>query len=146
MQLCKICRHCGLCPGDGKQSFSKDMQILTKGNIPLLQDIKDFSPKDLFFAADIGTTTLVAVAAHLVQQEDSYKIEILCTKSCPNPQMQYGRDVLSRITAARNPEVLQTLLFHHSVHQGIPLNIQLLIHSGRRFPFRLVPCQNRCQV
>ncbi len=63
------------------------------------------TPNSIYgIAFDIGTTTIVGA---LVDLEDCKEIE---TAFLPNPQMNWGRDVLSRILAAiDNPDVLKSM-------------------------------------
>ena len=66
-------------------------QILTHGyNTPLLPD----GTHDYALAIDIGTTTVV------VYLLDGKTGIVLAKESCPNPQAQYGADVISRIQYA----------------------------------------------
>src|SRR3990167_6179677 len=58
----------------------------------------------LGIAFDIGTTTIVG---SLIDLEKCKKIK---TAFLPNPQIKWGRDVLSRVSACiENPQILKTL-------------------------------------
>ena len=66
-------------------------QILTQGcSTPILPD----GTHDYVLAVDIGTTTVV------VYLLDGKAGTVLAKESCPNPQAQYGADVISRLQYA----------------------------------------------
>lgn len=108
MQLCPVCRHCGLCPGDGTQTVPNEMQILAEGIIPRMTDIAQCEG-DVFCAVDIGTTTIAVLAATVMNRAGAPQVRVLAQKSAPNPQARCGNDVLSRISAARDTAVREDL-------------------------------------
>ena len=70
---------------------NKERQILTWGRSTQVQPDGEYA---YGLAIDIGTTTVVACLL------DGKTGELLARKSCPNPQSQYGADVISRIRYA----------------------------------------------
>ena len=70
---------------------SRERQILTQG---LCARIQPDGKHDYGLAFDIGTTTVVAYLL------DGKTGKLLARESCPNPQAQYGADVISRIQYA----------------------------------------------
>ena len=89
--LCKICRHCGLCEGDG--SFvEKNISVeKTCSDIPAG---KDSLLCEAGIAVDIGTTTVAAAAFQLKTGK------FLFSEGAENPQRRAGSDVMARISFA----------------------------------------------
>lgn len=96
---CQVCTGCGLCPGvsvAAKGNTAEGMHILA-GESDEAIDLRNEKGFRLV-AVDIGTTTI----AMEVYGEDGRVADTFVTV---NPQVKYGSDVVSRITAARDPEV-----------------------------------------
>src|SRR5574344_943084 len=101
--ICKVCHHCGLCEGDGSVVQNKNMlveQSLTfgaGGDVAAPGDAS-FSPSDIGIAFDIGTTTIAATAYTLRDAKQIFS----CGEE--NYQIQFGSDVIARISFASTPE------------------------------------------
>lgn len=92
--ICEICRHCGLCEGDGKGSNDEKMTILSAGILPFKARGGDLADSKVCIAVDIGTTTIAAACYSLSTQECIESV------SSVNPQRAFGNDVVSRIQFA----------------------------------------------
>jgi len=92
--ICEICRHCGLCEGDGKSSADEKMTILSAGILPFKARGGEIADSKVCIAVDIGTTTIAAACYSLSTQE------CLESVSSVNPQRAFGNDVVSRIQFA----------------------------------------------
>jgi len=91
---------------------------------------------DYGIAVDIGTTTVQVALVNLMQRQ-SYLVD-----SFLNPQRRYGHDVISRISAAREPHVFQELvkIIRNSIFSSMehfikaielpPQRVRHLIFSG----------------
>ncbi len=98
--LCKVCRHCGLCPGDGK--FLSDASLrISSDSIPLpdlslllKKNNNTYSLNDLAIVFDIGTTT---IEAYLICLKNLKKISFY---EKLNQQTLFGSDVISRLSHA----------------------------------------------
>ena len=93
---CDICVGCGLCPG-----VTKDMQIVTAGREQVKVNLQN-DGHIRYVTADVGTTT-IAMQLH---REDGSVEDSLVTV---NPQVKYGADVISRITAAEHREAAEDM-------------------------------------
>lgn len=89
---CTICTGCGRCFGE----FENPCDILTIGKGSYLESASVSHP---VICTDIGTTTVAMVCI----DADG---KALNTYVCLNPQGKYGSDVLSRIRAAKDANVL----------------------------------------
>ena len=98
---CEICTGCGLCPG--VLTMRANLKVLTESS--LFESAKSLENKDglRLIAADIGTTT---IAMELYLEDGSVEDRFAIV----NPQTAYGADVLSRIQAARDPELQKHMM------------------------------------
>ncbi|HBB13231.1 MAG TPA: hypothetical protein DCZ76_03020 [Treponema sp.] len=92
--LCKICSHCGLCPGDGTFMADKNLIISTEGISAPLNADPSLPPFYTGIAMDIGTTTVAARAYRLCNAE------LLAEYKEANFQQKFGSDVIARISFA----------------------------------------------
>ncbi|MBQ2547596.1 MAG: hypothetical protein II558_01705, partial [Treponema sp.] len=92
--LCKICSHCGLCPGDGTFRADKNLIISTEGISAPLNADPSLPPFYTGIAMDIGTTTVAARAYRLCNAE------LLAEYKEANFQQKFGSDVIARISFA----------------------------------------------
>ena len=93
--LCKICSHCGLCPGDGTFRADKNLLISTEGISAPLNADPSLPPFYTGIAMDIGTTTVAARVYRLCNAE------LLAEYKEANFQQKFGSDVIARISFAR---------------------------------------------
>ena len=97
---CHICTGCGRCFGQ-----TEAMTIVADGGLlKVWQERCAFKENRKLVAVDIGTTTIAMVLFDKDGKEEGRFVTV-------NPQVKYGRDVLSRIQAAENPadaEVMTT--------------------------------------
>ncbi len=98
------------------------MQIITDGELPFFDYVKrgslSFSDCDIGFAVDIGTTTIAVLCWHLASAK-------LLSQSCEsNCQINYGKDVISRISYTINNSDGENILHNLVINQ-----IQNLIKS-----------------
>lgn len=92
---CQVCTGCGLCPGVTPGQGFGDIRILTKGGFDG-QALSLANQEGIrLITADIGTTT---IAMELCGEDGSAKEHFVTL----NPQAEMGRDVLSRIEAAKD--------------------------------------------
>lgn len=110
--LCKQCRHCGLCPGDGTVAVQKNASILQEEllSADIVQDIRNAkrislsqNPQEIGIAIDIGTTTIVAVVYSL------HTAQKLASVSEINAQMGFGTDIIARISYSEASGGYETL-------------------------------------
>lgn len=111
---CRICTGCGLCPGIGrpgrvravygKEEEGEPRNLPGTGVLHVLAEDALLGERlplrgrgKRLVTADIGTTTI----AMLLYNEDGSVADRWVSA---NPQIRYGRDVLSRIREAQNPE------------------------------------------
>ena len=99
---CHVCTGCGLCPGVGKADSLKNVRILTKDYLENGSQSLENEAGLRLIAADVGTTT---IAMELCSVDGSVR-DVFVTV---NPQIQFGRDVLSRIQAAKDPALREQL-------------------------------------
>lgn len=109
---CLICVNCGRCPM-GKQQ-SAQMQSISKSIFrpPVLKE--PLPGKHRLVTVDIGTTTIaMQLLDRMGNCVDNY--------ACVNPQTIYGADVLSRITAAKEPGKAKHMkaLVRSSLRKGV---------------------------
>ena len=92
--LCRICRHCGLCEGDG--SFPLDKNIVVNDEVFYSKNIACVGAKnnEVALVFDIGTTTIALAVIHLKTGKKVYSIGEL------NAQVAFGTDVIARIAFA----------------------------------------------
>lgn len=86
--LCRTCRHCGLCEGDG---ISEETGLIVKSDERNIPQDERASSRDAGIAVDIGTTTVAASCYHLKTGR------FLCSAGEANLQRRWGSDVISRI-------------------------------------------------
>lgn len=100
---CSICTGCGLCPGVSRSGGggSRPLRVLAEDALQGERHALHGGRRRLA-AIDIGTTTV----AMLLYNEDG---SVADQYACVNPQIEYGRDVLSRISAAQDPETAHTM-------------------------------------
>src|SRR5574344_2300544 len=123
--ICKVCHHCGLCEGDGSVVQNKNMlveQSLTFGSGGDVADLGDesFSPSDIGIAFDIGTTTIAATAYTLRDAKQIFS----CGEE--NYQIQFGSDVIARISFASTPEGFDAL------HKTVIIQLNHLVQKIMR--------------
>ena len=111
--ICKVCSHCGLCPGDSP--VEKEISVLTECGTELFHTSDSFSPSDIGIALDIGTTT---IALRTVSLFDGHH---LCSFGEPNFQSKFGSDVVSRISFSLTPEGFEKL------HDSICLQVSRMV-------------------
>lgn len=116
---CRICTGCGKCFGKKKmdavsafrggmteETGEKVRNCAVGAEVSLRESDNLKAPQgnnNYLVAADIGTTT---VAMQLRNVQDG---SVLDTFTCLNPQGKYGADVLSRIEAAKNPQIKKAM-------------------------------------
>ena len=99
---CVICTECGLCPGVSPANRMKGIRVLTKDGFSRSAISLKNDQNLRVIVADVGTTTIaMELCAEDGSTRDSY-VKI-------NPQVEFGRDVLSRIEAARDPQILDKM-------------------------------------
>lgn len=130
--ICKVCRHCGLCEGDGtvrqnssiviEQSDSAFDKMMREASPTKVSDDagNTFSLNDIGIAFDIGTTTIAAAAYTLC---DAKKI-LSCGEE--NLQIQFGSDVIARISFASTPEGFDAL------HKTVIIQLNHLVQKIMR--------------
>ncbi len=93
--LCKVCRHCGLCSGDGTFSENKRLSVELKGfsSTALCGNEKE-SRSSIGISLDVGTTT---VALRVYTLQDAL---LLFEYGEKNFQCVFGSDVVSRVQQA----------------------------------------------
>ena len=111
--ICKVCSHCGLCPGD--LPVEKEISVLTECGAELFHTSDSFSPSDIGIALDIGTTTIALKAVSLFDGHH------LCSFGEPNFQSKFGSDVVSRISFSLTPEGFEKL------HDSICLQVSRMV-------------------
>ncbi|MDY4131758.1 MAG: hypothetical protein SOX78_00740, partial [Treponema sp.] len=111
--ICKVCSHCGLCPGDSP--VEKEISVLTECGTELFHTSNSFSPSDIGIALDIGTTTIALRAVSLFDGHH------LCSFGEPNFQSKFGSDVVSRISFSLTPEGFEKL------HDSICLQVSRMV-------------------
>ena len=97
---CQICTGCGLCPGVIAERDGRRLRILGGEESGVISDMPGTvtCPEGYrLIAADIGTTT---IAMELYGKEGKVADRYVTV----NPQVEFGRDVISRIQAAADPE------------------------------------------
>jgi len=97
---CQICTGCGLCPGVIAERDGRRLRILGGEESRVISDMPGTvtCPEGYrLIAADIGTTT---IAMELYGKEGKVADRYVTV----NPQVELGRDVISRIQAAADPE------------------------------------------
>lgn len=95
---CQVCTGCGLCPGVPRQGLAGPIHVLTESGFGK-DGISLKNEKGLrLVAADVGTTT---IAMELYGEDGSVRD----SHALVNPQTEFGSDVLSRVRAAREPDV-----------------------------------------
>lgn len=116
--LCKICRHCGLCQGDGKiqqNNLSVEAGISFCQPLALDKDAMSYPETSYGIAVDVGTTTVVATAWSFAEKRQ------LCQVSQPNGQRIFGADVISRLSFATGDDGYEKL------HEAILLQLEKII-------------------
>ncbi|MDO4505734.1 MAG: ASKHA domain-containing protein [Spirochaetales bacterium] len=99
--ICRVCRHCGLCPGDS--SVEKGFSVLLEGEGVPFTPGHSFLPCDIGIALDLGTTTIALRALSL------FDGRVLCSFGESNLQSKYGSDVVSRISFSLSSGGLEKL-------------------------------------
>ena len=119
--LCSVCRHCGLCQGDGLVISEKP--LITSSDFSFYTDCvsESFSDRDIGIAIDIGTTTLALCAVQLSN------VRVLARCGQENAQRVYGSDVVSRIHFALKEEALA--LLHKSITEQLSRLCQQLLRD-----------------
>ena len=98
---CRICTGCGRCPGVQPQ-VGGNLKVITAAP-QWMKPIDLKNAEDIcLIAVDIGTTS---IAMELCRADGTVRERYATV----NPQLSYGRDVLSRITAAKDPEIRKEL-------------------------------------
>lgn len=99
--LCKTCRHCGLCEGDG--SFAPSKSLIAENSLFFSRPVKPplCSPNDIGIALDIGTTTIAAISVELSS------LRICARAGDENRQRAFGTDVMARISHALSADGLE---------------------------------------
>lgn len=116
--ICRTCRHCGLCEGDGTFAYDKNLsveqnifsadklsEILCVKKDALSSDKAEsdsvckeseisFNQTDIGIAFDIGTTTIAAAVFSL------HDNRLLFTTGEQNLQSEFGADVIARLSFA----------------------------------------------
>ncbi len=143
--LCKVCRHCGLCEGDGSFSVDEKTLIVASGTFEKkIQGDSSALPNEIGIAVDMGTTTLALRAYSLKTGE------LLSERSQENAQRAFGSDVVSRVNYALKKEGLA--LLHNTLLEQIASLSESLVREtkalllskriGRAKVTRMVLCGN----
>lgn len=140
--LCAVCRHCGLCNGDG--SVVSQKSIVTQEEFTFYTDVfpdASFSESDIGIAIDIGTTTIAVCAVQLAT------LKVCARRGQENAQRAYGSDVISRIQFALSGDGLSVL--HDSIvsqlcalSEAVLRDVRALFLSERKG----MPCVKRMTV
>lgn len=97
--ICSVCRHCGLCEGDGHDSRTNSTLAFGSGFMfRSPQGDHSASANEIGIAIDIGTTTICAAAYRL------HNAARLFERGEPNDQHKFGSDVIARIAFSATPE------------------------------------------
>jgi uncharacterized 2Fe-2S/4Fe-4S cluster protein (DUF4445 family) len=88
--ICRICKKCGLCPGEGGDS--QKMSVLFSAEDCAIGFSSDASSWDVGISVDLGTTS---VAAAIFTLKDGKKIS---SGGEENRQRKFGSDIVSRIS------------------------------------------------
>lgn len=121
--VCSVCRHCGLCEGSESK---KNISVLA--DFSGLENLKGDNSLPLNFvgiAFDIGTTS---IAANLFTLKDGI---LVSSAGEENSQVEFGSDVISRISFSSSPSGLEKL--HKSILSQIERISKKLIFSSQNF-------------
>ena len=121
--ICSVCRHCGLCEGSESK---KNISVLA--DFSGLENLKGDNSLPLNFvgiAFDIGTTS---IAANLFTLKDGILVSSAGEENC---QVEFGSDVVSRISFSSSPSGLEKL--HKSILSQIEKISKKLILSSQNF-------------
>ncbi len=95
--------RCQICVGCGRCTWSGEMPVKVIGTEPTHIAVPIPSLRgERLVTADIGTTT---IALQLYDRAGNVAADYVCV----NPQVGFGADVLSRIQAAQNPALAETM-------------------------------------
>ncbi|MDO5774373.1 MAG: ASKHA domain-containing protein [Spirochaetales bacterium] len=121
--ICSVCLHCGLCEGSESK---KNISVLA--DFSGLENLKGDNSLPLNFvgiAFDIGTTS---IAANLFTLKDGILVSSAGEENC---QVEFGSDVVSRISFSSSPSGLEKL--HKSILSQIEKISKKLILSSQNF-------------
>lgn len=132
---CQICTGCGLCPGVIPRVDEGGLKILSGEESGLLSEgYEEYGASGeeqsgyRLIAADIGTTTIAMELYH----KDGRTADRYVTV---NPQVKFGRDVLSRISASKEEEKKRELQegVRSALAQGVKRFLKCLEEGEKPF-------------